>query len=354
MNDITFSFRQLWNKPGFALVVVLTLTLGIGANTAIFSVVHAVLLNPLPYPNPDQIVSLHQKKPNFETGAIPYPNFRDWQTQNQTFASMAIYRGFGFNLRGSSETERVNGEWVSADFFRVLGVAPALGRTFAAREDEPGADPVAVISAGLWQRKFGAKDAVGRTLTLDDKNYTIIGVLPPTFNLQRGIDVYVPIGQWNNPALRFRGAALAIHGIGRLKPDVTFEQAQADMLRVSQDLAVQYPDTNKGNSAKLIPLKERLVGEIRPMLLLLLGAVAFVLLIACANVGNLLIARGTSRAREFAIRVALGASRWRVFRQLLAESILLALIGGGCGLLLAGWGTRAALGLLPTPLARAD
>src|SRR5262249_50131878 len=346
MNDLTFSFRQLWNKPGFSLVIVLTLAFGIGANTAIFSVVHAVLLNPLPYPNPDQIVTLHQKKPNFETGAIPYPNFRDWKTQNHTFASMAIHRGFGFILTGVDDAERVNGQWVSADFFRVLGVQPALGRTFAPQEDEPGADPVVVLSYRIWQRKFGDRDVLGRTVVLDDKNYTVIGVLPPSFNLQRGIDVYAPIGQWNNPALRFRGAALGIHGIGRLKPDVTLDLAQADMDQVSQNLAVQYPDTNKGNSAKLIPLRERLVGEIRPMLLMLLGAVAFVLLIACANVGNLLMARGTSRAREFAIRVALGAGRWRVFRQLLTESTLLALLGGSLGLLLAGWGARPALPLL--------
>ncbi|MBA3357260.1 MAG: ABC transporter permease [Pyrinomonadaceae bacterium] len=352
--DLRLGLRMLLKNPGFTSVVVATLALGIGANVALFSVVNGVLLNPLPFPQPDQLVTLHQSKPNFETGAIPYPNFRDLQKENRTFSSMAISRGFGFSLIGTGEAERVNARLTSADLFSVLEVKPALGRTFAPGEDEPGAAPVAVISADLWQRKFGAaENVVGKGLTLDDKNYTIIGVLPASFSLYRTVDVFVPIGQWNNPALRNRAVALGLHGIGRVKPGVTIEQAQADLNRVMGDLATAYPATNKGNGSKIVPLKERMVGDIGPILWMLLGAVGFVLLIACVNVSNLLLARSTGRTREFAIRAALGAGRWRLLRQSLTESMLLALAGGGLGLVVAGWGTHAALAVLPTTLPRA-
>ena len=355
LQDLRYGARSLLKNPGFSAVVVVTLALGIGANTALFSVVNGVLLNPLPYPQPDQLVTLHQSKPNFDTGAIPYPNFRDLQRQNQTFSAMAISRGFGFSLIGTGEAERVNARLISADFFSVLGVKPALGRTFAPGEDESGAGPVVLISADLWQRKFGAADDVlGKGLTLDDKNYSIVGVIPANFSLLRNVDVYVPIGQWNNPALKSRSAALGLHGIGRLKPGVTVEQAQSDLSRVMRDLAAAYPDTNKGNGAKIIPLKERMVGDIRSILLMLLGAVGFVLLIACVNVSNLLLARSTGRTREFAIRASLGAGQWRLLRQSLIESLLLALSGGLLGLVLAGWGTQIALRLLPTTLPRAE
>ncbi len=353
--DLRYGARSLLKNAGFSLVVVITLALGIGANTALFSVVNGVLLNPLPYPQPDQLVTLHQSKPNFDTGAIPYPNFRDLQKQNQTFAAMAISRGLGFSLVGTGEAERVNGRLISADFFSVLGVKPALGRTFVAGEDESGAGPVVLISAALWQRKFAAaQDVVGKSLTLDDKNYSIVGVIPANFNLLRNVDVYVPIGQWNNPALKSRSAALSLHGIGRLKPGVTVGQAQSDLDRVMRDLAAAYPDTNKGNGAKIIPLKERMVGDIQSILLMLLGAVGFVLLIACVNVSNLLLARSTSRTREFAIRASLGAGQWRLLRQSLTESLLLALSGGLLGLVIAGWGTQIALRTLPTTLPRAE
>ncbi len=250
IQDLRYAVRMLLTNPGFTAVVVLTLALGIGANAALFSVVNGVLLNPLPYPQPEQLVTLHQSKPNFETGAIPYLNFRDWQKGNQTFSAMAISRGFGFSLTGTGEAERVSARFVTADFFSVLGIQPALGRTFSPGEDERGREPVVVISAGLWQRKLSsAADAVGKALTLNDKPYTIVGVLPASFSFGTA-DVYVPIGQWNNPGLENRGAALGLHGIGRLKPGVTFEQAQADMDRVSLNLAEAYPDTNKNNKAK--------------------------------------------------------------------------------------------------------
>jgi predicted permease len=353
--DLRFGARMLLKNPGVAVVIIMTLALGIGANAALFSVVNGVLLNPLPFPQPEQLITLHQSKPNFETGAIPYPNFRDWQRENRTFSAMAISRGTSFNLIGASDAEQVDGRWVSAELFSVLGVQPAFGRGFAPGEDERGAAPVAVISAGLWRRKFDASpDAVGKSLTLDDKSYTIVGVLPESFNLYRGIDVYAPIGQWNNPALQNRRAALGLHGIGRLKPGITLAQAQADMDGVMRRLAEAYPDANRGNGAALVPLKQRLVGDVGPILWTLFGAVGFVLLIACVNVSNLLLARSTGRTREFAIRAALGAGQWRLLRQSLTESALLALVGGGLGLLIAGWGTRAALSALPTALPRAE
>ena len=357
--DLRFGVRMLLKNLGFTAVVVLTLALGIGANAALFSVVNGVLLNPLPFPQPEQLVTLHQSKPNFETGAMPYPNFRDLRRENRTFSAMAISRPTGFSLTGAGEAERVNAQFVTADFFTVLGVKPQLGRNFAPGEDERGAAPIVIIGADLWQRKFGsAPDMLGKSLALDDRSYTIVGVLPANFNLRvtlfRPADVYAPIGQWNNPALENRVAALALHGIGRLKPGVTIEQAQADLNRVMRDLAVAYPDTNKDNGAKLLPLKQRMVGGVGQILWMLLGAVGFVLLIACVNVSNLLLARSTGRAREFAIRAALGAGRLRLLRQLLTESTLLALAGGGLGLAFAAWGTRAALSALPTALPRAD
>jgi predicted permease len=353
--DLRYGLRGLLRQPAFSMVAVGSLALGIGANTAIFSVVNGVLLNPLPYPQPEQLVTLHQSKPNFEMGAMPYPNFRDVQKQNQTFSSMAISRAFAFSLIGAGEPERVNARLVSADYFSVLGVKPALGRTFVAGEDESGSEPVALISEDLWQRKFGAAPSVlGKGITLDDRSYSVIGVIPASFTLLRRVEVYVPLGQWNGPALKSRTAALGLHGIGRLKPGVTIDQARSDLNRVMADLANIYPESNRGNGATIVPLKEQVVGNIRPTLFMLLGAVGFVLLIGCVNVSNLMLARSTSRAREFAIRSALGAGRWRLLRQLLTESTVLGLAGGALGLIVAAWGTKLALAALPTALPRAE
>ncbi|MBX3277718.1 MAG: ABC transporter permease [Acidobacteria bacterium] len=354
-HDLRFGARMALKNPGFTAVVVLTLALGIGANAALFSVVNGVLFNPLPYPEPERLVTLHQSKPNFATGAIPYPNFLDWQRENKTFSAMAISRGAGFNLIAPGEAEQVRGRRVTANIFSVLGVKPALGRDFAPGEDERGAAPVVLISAELWRRKFNASpDAVGKSLTVDDRSYTIVGVLPASFTLFRGADVYVPMGQWNNAALQNRSAALGLHGIGRLKPGVTLAQAQADLDGVMRGLAEAYPEANRDHGAAVVPLKERLVGDVGPILWMLLGAVGFVLLIACVNVSNLLLARATGRTREFAIRAALGAGQWRLLRQSLLESTLLALIGGGLGLMFAAWGTKAALAALPSGLPRAE
>lgn len=354
INDLRLGFRSLLRQPGFNAIAIATLALGIGVTTALFSVVNGVLLNPLPFPNPDQLVIFDQSKPNFEFGAMPYPNFLDVKRENQTFSSMIIHRATAFSLIGTGEPERVNGRFVSADFCSVFDVKPALGRAFLPHEDEPNVTPVVLISNSLWQRKFGgSRDILGRGITLDDRSYTIVGVMPENFAVFRTSDIFVPIGQWNTPALKSRGAALNLHGMGRLKPGVTIEQGQADLNRIMQNLAVTYPGTNRNNGARVTSLKERLVGDIRTTLWMLLGAVGFVLLIACVNVGNLLLARSTGRTREFAIRAALGAKRWRLLRQSLTESLLLAVIGGALGLLVASWGTNLAITVLPTTLPRA-
>ena len=354
LQDLRLSLRILLKNPVFTAIVILTLALGIGANVAMFSVVNGVLLNPLPYPDPDQLVLISQSKPNFEMGAMPYPNFRDLQRQNKTFTAMAISRRHTFGVFDSNQSELVDGRHVSADFFSVLGIKPVLGRTFMSHEDRPDSQPVIVISSGFWQRKFAGKpDVLGKTLNVDEKSYTIIGVLPPNFQFFRDDELFVPIGHTNIRSVTVRSAALGIRAIGRLKPDVTIEQAQADLNRIMRSLAETYPETNKGQGAAVWSLKQLVVGQIGPALWLLLCAVGFVLLIACVNVSNLLLARSTGRTREFAVRTALGASKWRLFRQSLIEGMLPALTGGVLGLIVAAWGTRAALALFPASVPRA-
>jgi predicted permease len=358
LQDLRYGARMLRKNSGFTLVAVLTLALGIGSNTAIFSVVNGVLLNPLPYPHPEQLVTLHQNKANFEFGSISYPNFRDWQKDNHTFSSMAISRRFDFSLTGLGDAEQLRGRFISSDFFSTVGVNPVHGRDFAPGEDAIGAAPIALVSAGFWKRKFGSSPSVlGKSLTLDGRNYTIVGVVPANFDLflksSAVAEIYVPIGLWNNPLLPKRGAGLGVHGIGRLKPGVSIEQARADMGEVSRNLAAAFPDDDKAVGASLLPLRQDMLGDVQPVLLVLLAAVAFVLLIACVNVASLLLARSTGRSREFAIRAALGAGQGRILRQLLTESILLALAGGVLGLMLAAWGTQAALKHLPADLPRA-
>ena len=355
LKDIRFALRSLLRRPGFTAIALVTLALGIGINAALFSIVNGVLLNPLPFPHPEQLVVMDQSKPNFETGAIPYPNFLDLRKENQTFAAMSIFRAAAFSLIGAGEPERVNGRYVSAGFCSVFGIAPVIGRGFLPHEDEPGVTATVLISHDLWQRKFaGNPNVITRTITLDDRSYYVIGVLPADFRFFQTGDVFVPIGQLNAPALKRRGAGMGLHGIGRLKPGVTVPQARADLNRIYQNLAVAYPGTNKDNSAYVAPLKQRVVGAIGPTLWMLLGAVGFVLLIACVNVGNLMLARASGRGREFAIRAALGAGWWRLVRQSLTESLVLSLGGGALGLLVAYWGTHAALSLLPSTLPRAQ
>ncbi|MGA8029665.1 MAG: ABC transporter permease [Bryobacteraceae bacterium] len=357
IQDLRYGVRMLRKNPGFTAIAVLTLALGIGANAGVFSVVNAVLLNPLPFAHPEQLVAIHESKPNFPTGSISFLNFKDWKKNNRTLSDMALSRGYSFSITGMGESERLPARLVSSDFFSVLGVKPVLGRDFAPGEDEIGAARVAMISASFWQRKFaGAPTVPGRQLKLDGRDYTIIGVVPATFDLLtrsfRAEDIYVPIGQWNNDGLLNRNAGLAFHGFGRLKPGVTIDQARGDMASVTDALTREYPDDNKGVGTTLVPLRDEMLGEIRPVLLMLLGAVAFVLLISCVNVGNLLLARANGRTREIAIRSALGAGANRLVRQLLTESVMLALVGAGLGLVIAFWGTRAAIKIVPATFPR--
>lgn len=359
IQDLRFGLRMLRKNSGFTAVAVVTLALGIGANTSVFSVVNGVLLNPLPYPHPEQIVAIHESKPNFPTGSISVPNFRDWKKYNRTLSKLAISRTYGFTLVDANHSERVPARLVTSEFFSVFGVKPILGRDFAPGEDEIGAAPVALISYSFWQRRFGGlRSVVGSRIKLDDRGYTVIGIVPANFDLAtesfRSADLFVPVGQWNNDAISSRGAGLSFHGFGRLRPGVTIEQARADMASVTGALAHEYPEDDKGVGATLVPLREEMFGRVQPILLMLLGAVVFVLLIACVNVGNLLLARAGTRAREVAIRTAVGAGRGRILRQFLTETILLALAGGGLGLLLASWGTRTALALLPMNLPRVN
>jgi predicted permease len=359
LQDIRYGFRMVAKSPGFAAIAILTLALGIGANTALFSVVNGVLLNPLPYRQPDRLVAIYERNQQFSHYSISYPNFLDWVRNQRSFTALAAFREDNYNLTGMGEPERVKAEMVSADFFPVLGVNPVAGRLFRPEEDQVGARPVVLLSGGFWQRKFGsAPDVVGKSLTLDGVAYTVVGVIPADFRYEsfnfHGSDIYSPIGQWTNPTFRDRRVGMGMDAVGRLKPGVTIQRAQTDMDSVTQGLAEAYPDADKGIGAALVPLKQDVVGDIRPFLLVLLAAVGFVLLIACVNVANLLLARSTGRAREFAIRAALGAGQARVIRQLLTESLVLSCAGGGLGLLLAAWGTQAAIGLMPQALPAAQ
>jgi putative ABC transport system permease protein len=355
LQDIRYAVRMLAKNPGFAAIAILTLALGIGANTAIFSVVNGVMLNPLPYPQPERLVSVYRKAFNFQKGSVPYLSFLDWQKDNRSYDAMASYRGADYNLTGMGEAERVPVGQVSADFFPVLGEVPILGRTFRADDDRPGASPVVVLGEGFWKRKFGgAPDVLGRTLMFNGNGYTVIGVVRDNFKIFTDGEVYVPIGEWSNPTFRDRALSMGMDVVARLRPGVTVAQARADMDSVAHEQAIEYPKSNAGMGISTIPLLEDLVGERKPTLLILLGAVGFVLLIACVNVANLLLARSTGRARELAIRLALGATRVRLIRQLLTESVLVSLTGGALGLLLAAWGTSAMLKLLPAALPRMD
>jgi len=353
--DVRFGLRVFWKNPGFSAVAVLTLALGIGANSALFSVVNGVLLNPLPFPNPNELVAAYSRTGTFQESSISYPNFLDWQKENHSFAFLGAFRSDDFNMTGVGEPERLHAHMISAEFFMALGIKPLVGRNFRPEEDVPGAGPVAILADGIWKRKFGSSpEVLGRTVTLNGRVYTVIGVAPGRITGLSPTDIFVPIGQWNDPTFRDRRIGMGMSAIGRLKPGVGIEQARADMDRVAENLATAYPEADKGSGVALVPLKTDVVGDVRGILLVLLGAVSFVLLIACANVANLLLARSTGRAREFAIRSALGAGPFRVVRQLLTESVLLGIAGGCIGLGLAKLGTKVILAALPGTLPRVE
>src|SRR3984957_2044323 len=354
--DLLNAVRMLLKSPGFGGIAVLTLALGIGASTALVSIVNGVLLNPLQYPRSEQLVRIYGKTPGFDRGPVVYLNFLDWRRINQTFSSMAIYRNQDYNFSGPSESERLSGYMISADFFPTLGVQPILGRTFRSEEDRLGATPVVILGGGFWSREFGSSaDVIGKSLTLNGATYLVVGVIPASFTFYgHDRDVYTPIGQWNDPSFLDRRISVSAHVVGRLKPGIRVDQAQADMNVVARDLAAAFPVADKEVGITLVSMKEDMVGNVQPFLLVLVAAVGFLLLIACANVANLLLARSLGRSREFAVRAALGAGHMRIVRQLLTESLLLAGLGGTLGLLFAFGATKAVLNTLPGILPRAE
>jgi predicted permease len=354
--DIRFGARQLRKNPGFAAVAVLTLALGIGANTAIFSVVDAVLLRPLAYPDSGQLVSLSERGPDWSGGSLSFPNFTDWRNQQSVFERFGVFSGGNFTLTGAGEAVRLEGEMMSADVFAALRAQPEIGRVFREDEDKPGAPPVAVISHALWQNRFGGEAGiVSRTISLDGKPYTILGVMPAGFEFPNKVDLWLPVGPFSAaPSWQMRDNHPGLFGLARLKPGVTLEKARTDLGVIAARLEQQYPDSNKTRGVQIDRLLDNKVGNVRRALWILLGAVSFVLVIACANVANLLLARAAAREKEMALRAALGAGRWRITRQLLTESGLLAMLGAAVGLLFAKGVLRVVAALAGESIPRAD
>jgi putative ABC transport system permease protein len=357
--DVRFGARMLAKAPGFAAVAILTLALGIGANTAIFSVINAILLRPLPYPAAESLAFLTEWSEQVPEMSFSVANFKDVRDQASVFESIGAYNNTNFILTGEGgEAERVSGRQVSSGVFPTLGKQPLIGRLFTAEDDKPGAEPVVLLAEGFWERRFGRDpNILGRPLTLSGLKFTVLGVVPETLHSSwKPTEVFTPLLRLEDSlgGEQNRGNHPGIYVIGRLKRGVTVERARAEVVRIAEQLAQRYPDSNARHSMTLEPLHEAVVGELRPALMLLLGAVALVLLIACANVANLLLARAAQREKEIAVRLAIGAKRGRLLRQLLTESVLLSLAGGVVGILLAFGGVRALVASLPAGVPRAE
>jgi putative ABC transport system permease protein len=351
MNDLRLALRQLVKSPGFALVAILTLALGIGANTSIFSVINAVLLRPLPYPDPDRIAIVYESDSNQPAISVSFPDYLDWKKDNHVFAQLAISQRNSYSLSGvqGRQAEQVSGALVTSNFFQVIGLQPELGRVFTETEDRVGGPALAVISDQLWERVFQRDPKVlGRSLNFSGELATVVGVMPPQMFSPRTVEVWLPLMRHSDQkSWQTRDNHPGLFGWGRLKPGITIEQVQADMNTIAARLEKAYPKSNSKVGVQVTELLENQVGEYRQSLRLLFAAVAVVLLIGCANLANLLAARGAARSREFAIRIAIGASRWQIVKQLLIESLVLAVLGGLLGLFLASWGRDLLLALSP-------
>lgn len=366
MNDIRYSIRSLIKRPGFVAVAVITLALGIGANTAIFSVINAVVLRPLPYADPDRLVMVWETVAGNDRRSVAPGNYVDWRDQNKTFAGMSAAFNGNFNLTGDAEPERIDGATITSNLMEVLGVPAQVGRTFQPVDDSARGSSVVLISDGLWKGRFGADhNIIGRSITIDETPHTVVGVMPAGFQFPAKSDLWVLgrdrnavslslISQFPENDWTHERDAHFLRVVGRLKPDTSLSQAQSDIAGIALRAEQDFPKTNAGLGSAVVSLHSQVVGKVQGLLFILFGAVAFVLLIACTNVANLMLARSVKREREIAIRVAVGAGRWRLVRQLLTESFLLSLSGGLAGLLLSTWVVALFIKLSPGDIPRLD